>query len=148
MAKGLFLIEDYKHTNMRTVIVLIEKGEDGKYWARTESELNGDTILNGCGDTAQAAKADIEKAYEEAKEDSQRNGMAFEDVKFEYKYDLQSFFDYFSVFNVNEVARRAGINPSLMRQYRGGFKKAGEQTYARLSACVDNIKRELQAARF
>lgn len=133
---------------MRTVTVLIEKGEDGKYWARTEDELDGDTMLNGCGVTAQTAKDDIEEAYREAKEDARENGREFEDVKFEYKYDLQSFFDYFKIFNVNEVARMAGINPSLMRQYRGGFKKAGEQTYARLSACVDNIRKELQAARF
>lgn len=133
---------------MRTVTVVIEKGQDGKYWARTAQELNGDTMLNGCGETAQEAKNDIEEAYKEARADAQENGRAFEDVKFEYKYDLQSFFDYFSVFNVNEVARLAGINPSLMRQYKGGFKKAGEQTYSRLSACVDNIKKELQAACF
>lgn len=133
---------------MRTIIVVIDKGEDGKYWARTEDEINGDTMLNGYGDTVQEAKADIEDAYREAKEDAASEGKAFEDVSFEYKYDLQSFFDYFKVFNVNEVARLAGINPSLMRQYRGGFKKAGEQTYTRLAACVDNIKKELQAARF
>lgn len=133
---------------MRKVTVVIDKGEDGKYWARTEEELNGDTMLNGYGDTAQDAKNDIEEAYKEAKEDAIDNGRNFEDVKFEYKYDLQSFFDYFKVFNVNEVARLAGINPSLMRQYKGGFKKAGEQTYSRLSACVDNIRKELQAARF
>lgn len=129
-------------------MVLIEKGSDGNYWARTEDELNGDTMLNGCGSTAQAAKADIEEAYREAREDARENGGHFEDVEFEYKYDLQSFFDYFKIFNVNEIARLAGVNPSLMRQYRGGFKKAGEQTYSRLSACVDNIKKELQAARF
>lgn len=133
---------------MRTVTVVIDKGEDGTYWARTEEELNGDTMLNGYGETAQAAKDDIEEAYREAKEDARENGKDFEEVKFEYKYDLQSFFDYFKVFNVNEVARLAGINPSLMRQYKGGFKKAGEQTYNRLSACVDNIRKELQAARF
>lgn len=133
---------------MRTVTVVIEKGQDGKYWARTAQELNGDTMLNGYGDTAQEAKNDIETAYKDAREDAQESGRTFEDVKFEYKYDLQSFFDYFSVFNVNEVARLAGINPSLMRQYRAGFKKAGEQTYSRLSACVDKIKKELQAACF
>lgn len=133
---------------MRTVTVIIEKSEDGSYWARTADEINGDTMLNGCGSTAQEAKKDIEDAYEEAKEDAAESGKTFEDVKFEYKYDLQSFFDYFKVFNVNEVARMAGINPSLMRQYKGGFKKAGEQTYDRLSSCMNKISKDLQAACF
>lgn len=133
---------------MRTITVVINKAEDGKYWARTEEEINGDTMLNGYGDTVKEAKADLEEAYREAKEDAASEGKPFENVTFEYKYDLQSFFDYFRVFNVNEIARLAGINPSLMRQYRGGFKKVGEQTYTRLSTCIGNINKELQVAHF
>ena len=69
-------------------------------------------------------------------------------VEFVYKYDLQSFFNYFSFLNVTEIAKRAGINPSLMRQYNSGIKNAGEKTYERLAACMDGIKEELQAASF
>ena len=69
-------------------------------------------------------------------------------VEFEYVYDLQSFFEYFSVFNVTEVARRAGINPTLMRQYTSGVKKAGEKTYAKLSACISDIKKDMMTASF
>lgn len=75
-------------------------------------------------------------------------GKEMPDVEFEYQYDLQSFFNYFNFLNVTEIAKRAGINPSLMRQYSSGIKNAGEKTYKRLSACVDNIKSELQAASF
>ena len=69
-------------------------------------------------------------------------------VDFEYIYDLQSFFEFFSVFNVTEVARRAGINPTLMRQYTSGVKKAGEKTYAKLSSCINDIRKDIIAASF
>lgn len=69
-------------------------------------------------------------------------------VEFHYQYDLQSFFEYFSFLNVSEIAKRAGINPSLMRQYTSGVKAAGEKTYARLSDCIDRITKDLQVASF
>jgi hypothetical protein len=69
-------------------------------------------------------------------------------LTFEYKYDLRSFFNYFSFLNISEVAKRAGINTSLMHQYTSGVKNAGEKTYERLSLCMEDIKKELQVARF
>jgi hypothetical protein len=35
-----------------------------------------------------------------------------------------------------------------MHQYTSGVKNAGEKTYERLSECVEDIKKELQAACF
>lgn len=133
---------------MNVVTVVIESTPDGKFWARTEQEIGGNTMLNACGDTVEAVKKDMLDCYGEARADAEENGEKWDDVSFEYKYDLQSFFEYFSFFNVNEIARRAGINPSLMRQYKKGIKKAGEKTYERLSLCLDEITRELQAAHF
>ena len=84
----------------------------------------------------------------EAKRDFEAEGKTFPEVEFTYKYDLQSFFNYFSFLNVSDIAKRAGVNPSLMRQYTSGVKNAGERTYQRLSACVQSITRELEAATF
>ena len=84
----------------------------------------------------------------EAKEDYEEGGNSAEPVEFRYQYDLQSFFDYFSFLNVTEIAKRAGVNPSLMRQYTRGIKTAGEKTYERLSACMADITKELQVASF
>jgi hypothetical protein len=122
-------------------IVTVEKDSDGYYWCRTEIGNGG---YNGCGKTVAEGKDDLAACLEEAREE----GDLQDDVELEYKYDLQSFFNYFSYFNVNEEARRAGINPSLLRQYSSGCKKAGEKTYERLSECFNSIKKELQAASF
>ena len=131
----------------RKITVTVEKASDGNFWCRTEDEIN-DTFLTSQGTTVEEAKKDLLDCYEEARMDAEKNGKKFEDVEFEYKYDLQSFFNYFSFLNINEIARRAGINSSLMRQYNGGFKKAGEKTYERLTKCIDDIKKELQTAFF
>ena len=100
--------------------------------------------FNSVGRTVEEAKQDLLDCYEEARE--------FEDdlpeVDFIYKYDIQSFFNYFSYLNASDIARRAGINPSLMRQYISGVKKAGEKNYQRLSACVGKIKEDFRAISF
>jgi hypothetical protein len=124
---------------MTKAIVTVEKGTDGNYWCSTEIGNGG---YNGCGLTVEEAKKDLEVCLEEARQAGDLQG----DIALEYKYDLQSFFNYFDYFNVNEVARRAGINPSL--QYSSGCKKAGEKTYRRLSECFNNIKKDLLAASF
>ncbi len=126
---------------MIKAVVTVEKGPDGYFWCRTEIGKGGYT---GCGDTVEAAKSDLTLCLDEARS----AGDLTENVELEYKYDLQSFFNYFNYFNMNEVARRAGINPSLLRQYTSGCKNAGEKTYLRLSECFRSIKSDLQAASF
>jgi hypothetical protein len=132
---------------MQKVLVTVSQASDGSYWCHTESDVYG-CGLNGAGATVKAAKDDLMVCLEDAKEEFLEEGGELYDVEFEYKYDLQSFFDYFSFLNVSEIAKRAGINPSLMRQYTSGVKNAGEKTYSRLSACMATITRELQAASF
>ena len=129
------------------VQIIVEKASDEKFWCYTEQGI-GDVGLSAIGDSVAAAKADLMECYEEARQDAEENGKTFPEVEFEYKYDLQSFFNYFSFLNVSDIAKRAGINPSLMRQYSSGVKKAGEKTYQRLNACMSNIKADLQAAVF
>ena len=85
---------------------------------------------------------------EEAKDSLEAEGKVFPEVEFTYKYDLQSFFNYFSFLNVSDIAKRSGVNPSLMRQYASGIKNAGEKTYIRLASCIQNIGRELETASF
>ena len=127
--------------------ICVEQSSGGSYWCRTAEDIAG-IGLNSCGDTVEQAKQDLIDCYQEAKEDLEEQGKTMPAVEFVYKYDLQSFFNYFSFLNVTEIAKRAGINPSLMRQYNSGIKNAGEKTYERLAACMDGIKAELQAASF
>ena len=129
------------------VKVSVYKSDDGTYWCHTENDVYG-AGLNGRGNTVTEAKEDLFSCLEDAKEDYISQGKEPTPVEFEYVYDLQSFFEYFFVFNVTEVAKCAGINTNLMRQYTSGVKKAGEKTYANLSACISNIKKDMMTASF
>ena len=132
---------------MRTIPVTISKAPDGSYWCHTEEDVF-DSGINSNGKSVKEAKADLMDCLDESRTVFLENGGNPEPVSFVYKYDLRSFFDYFSFFNVTEIAKRAGINPSLMRQYVSGLKNAGEKTYSRLDNCIREIARELQATSF
>ena len=105
------------------VTVIMEKASDGYYSCFVEEDLPG-FGLAGYGDTAEAAKEDMLKAYEEIKEMQTEEDKEVPELEFTYKYDMQSFFNYFSFLNVTKVAELAGINASLMRQYTSGVTAA------------------------
>lgn len=132
---------------MEKVLVIISQASDGTFWCHTEKDVYGGG-LNSAGPTVRDAKADLLTCMEEARADYLENGGKDYEVEFRYQYDLQSFFEYFSFLNVTEIAKRAGVNPSLMRQYTRGIKTAGEKTYSKLSACMADITKDLQSASF
>ncbi|MCI6672384.1 MAG: pilus assembly protein HicB [Prevotellaceae bacterium] len=129
------------------VKVTIEYGTDGTYACYSETPIGDYSLVAGEGNSVDEAKADFLKAVEACRADYP-NDKRYTNLNFEYKYDLRSFFNYFSFLNVTEIAKRAGINPSLMRQYNSGVKKAGEKTYKKLSECIEKIKLELNTASF
>ena len=121
------------------VTVIMEKANDGYYSCFVEDDLPG-FGLAGYGDTAEAAKEDMMKAYEEIKEMQAEEGKEVPELEFSYKYDMQSFFNYFSFLNVTKVAELAGINASLTA--------AGQKQYDKIRVAVERISKELSAATF
>ena len=129
------------------VTVIIEKAKDGYYSCYVEDDLPG-FGLSGFSESAEAAKEDMMKAYQELKEIQAEEGKEVPELEFTYKYDMQSFFDYFSFLNVSKVAELAGINPSLMRQYTSGVANAGQKQYDKIRVAIGKISKELSAATF
>lgn len=129
------------------VTVIIEKANDGGYSCYMADDV-GNFGLQGYGDTAAEAKADFLEAYEELKEVGAEDGFDVPQMSFVWKYDMQSFFNYFSFLNVSKIAERAGINSSQMRQYASGASKATQMQYDRLSRAVASIRHDLEVATF
>ena len=71
--------------------IIINKNPDNTFWCRSEEDLNG-TFLNAVGNTVAEAKEDLAICVQAVKEMNDAEGVATEDVEFEYKYDVQSFF--------------------------------------------------------
>ena len=131
----------------KKVVLILEYGNGG-YSCYNDDPIGKYAVIDGDGATAEEAKADFMRALEECRQASPEDKGINQDMEFTYKYDIQAFFKEFSFLNATDIARRAGINPSLMRQYTSGVKKAGEKTYNKLNACLSNIKNDLQAAVF
>jgi hypothetical protein len=130
---------------VKKILVTIEFGEDGTYSCYSEQPIGDYSLIDGDGATVSEAKADFLRAVDECRQ-AHPSDTRYSNIQFIYKYDLRAFFNYFNFLNVSEIAKRAGINPSLMRQYTSGVKNAGETTYNKLATCIDRIKSELQTA--
>ena len=125
---------------------LIERGKDGTFGIFTP-DINS-TII-GDGNTVEEAKADFENSVREImqfyKEDGKELPDELKDVQFVYKYDIASVFNYYDWINVSKFARKAGLNPSLMRQYRMGKTYVSENQLNKIENTLHLLGNELAA---
>jgi len=66
------------------VFVTIEKAKDGSYWCQTETEILGG-YLTSTGKTIEEAKENLNECLAEAKEDLEKEGKVFPQIKFVFK---------------------------------------------------------------
>lgn len=124
---------------------LIEMGKDGSFSVYTPDI---EATIIGEGTTVAEAKSDFENSVAELLRFYQEDGEMIPDelqnVSFEYKYDLPSFFHHFNFLNITKFAQLAGINPSLMRQYKQG-QYVSEKQVSKIQTEIHRIGRELMS---
>ena len=107
--------------------------------------------LNGQGKTVDEAKASLRLAIEDYKTMLTEIGKDVPDtlrgIDFEYKYDIASFFECFKFISVSTFAKYAGINPSLMRQYKQRIAFASEAQKAKIEQAIHKAGKELISVR-
>lgn len=122
---------------------LIEKGKDGTFGIFTPDLKS--TII-GEGNTVGEAKADFLNSVNELmlyyKETGRQIPEELTDIEFEFKYDIASLFNYYSFINVSQFAKSAGINPSLMRQYKMGHQYISENQVLKIETALHKIAKE------
>ena len=127
-------------------IALIEKGKDGTFGIFTP-ELKS-TII-GEGKTVAEAKSDFNNSVKEVSLYFEESGKdipeELQNIEFEYKYDLASLFNYYSFINVSKFAKVAGINASLMRQYKSGNQYISENQVMKIENALHKIANEIAA---
>ena len=130
---------------MKKRTALIEMGKDGTFTIFTPDIES--TIL-GEGNTVAEAKADFENSVREVILTFEESGIHDPDdlknITFIYKYDMPSFLNYYNYFNVTQLAKYAGINPSLMRQYKQG-QYVSEKQVSKIQTAIHRIGNELAA---
>lgn len=128
------------------VTVYVEKGVGEKNFAcSVEEELPG-FGLAGYGSSAHKAIDDMHHAYDDIKSLRTEEGKDTPELEYEYKFDLGSFFDYYSYLNISGVAKKAGINSSLMRQYVSGVHQPSEKRKALIESTLQDISKEIASA--
>ena len=128
------------------VNALIEKTDNGYYSISCSAQI-GNFCLGGFGDSVKDAKADFDSIVKEAQESYiKEHGELPDELKevvVDYRYDLQSFFNYFNWINISKFAQAAGINESKMRQYKTGKAFASERTKNTIESTIHKMSEEL-----
>lgn len=125
---------------------LIEKGKDGTFGIFTPDLKS--TII-GEGNTVAEAKADFKNSVNEIilyyQETGNPSVHELQNIEFEYKYDIASLFNYYNFINVSKFAKAAGINASLMRQYKSGNQYISENQVLKIEEALHKIAHEMSA---
>ena len=75
-------------------------------------------------------------------------GFVYTIDEIEFKYDLESFFDFYKVINAKALSERIGMNQSLLAQYIKGNKKPSIIQTKRILKGVQQIGKELSEVNF
>lgn len=116
----------------------IEKCSDGILWGRVEYQ---DDLLV---DSAKSIEA-LEKKFKKLLHDFHDVNPA--KVKFEVAYDLTSVFQENEFLNISAIASRAGINPTLMRQYASGNKQPSPEKVKQIEGVLHGLANSLSMVR-
>jgi predicted RNase H-like HicB family nuclease len=128
----------------KQVTVIIEASSTG-YGAFTDA-LPG---ITGYAKTVEEAKNDFETAFNEVVEEykSKREDLPIEfnngNLSFSYKYDIQSIFEHVGILDISGFARRIKMNPSLLRQYKGGHALASDAQKKKIETGLHELGKEL-----
>jgi len=124
---------------------VVEKGKDGRFSVYVDG-IKGHGLY-GSGLTVLEAKADMMSALNDMVEMYKADGelvpKALLNPTFVYRYDIASIFDYFDWINVSSIARKSGINESLMRQYKSGLAFASEKQCEKIQKTLNELAKEL-----
>lgn len=130
--------------------VSVEKHEDGTYWG-TVTEVPG--VVTSFGATLAELKINIEQAYAdyyalavELEEEYVHELEAKPD--FVYLLNLKNIFQLLPEVKVSNIAKKANINPSLLRQYKTGKTEASEEQAKKVLKAMHQLGEELLSITF
>ena len=103
--------------------------------------------LNGTGKTIEEAKQDMLEAYAEIKEIMEEEGESYDDLHFEYVYDIPSFLAYYEhVLSLAGLERISGINQRQLSHYINGSSTPRKSTVERFQKRIEAFARDLLSA--
>lgn len=121
---------------------------DGNYSIYMDAD-DMDYLVTATGTTSKEAMEDFKRGYEEIRTTYERDGKAFEEVEFEFKYDMASFLSYYTqAFSLAGLSRITGINKGQLSHYATGHRKPSRSTIEKIQQSVHNFAAELSQVHF
>ena len=121
---------------MKTYKLIIEKGEDG-FWGRIE---DSNSLITSFGETIDHLRSSMKEAMELYFEDLEKPIPKYE---FELVMDIQEFFIINDFINISTLAKRIGMNSSLLRQYAKGIKFPSLKQVNKIENAIRKIGKQL-----
>ena len=128
---------------MKQIPAIIERASDGTYSVYCEHE-----IFSGMGDTAEAAKKDMEeqmKFYKQTAKEERFKYPEFLDGEFEvvYRWDCESLLALYSdILTLTGLGKRSGINHKQLWSYMHGNSKPRRAQLDKLENAIHELGRE------
>jgi hypothetical protein len=133
---------------MKTIKVILERGS-GDLWGRVEeSDFSFFTTGNTVDEIINNLKELVSDFIEnEGADNPNWNKVSIDNLTFEVEYDLTDFFELYSSLKISTIAKYAGINESLMRQYASGIKYPSTQQVKKIEDVIHQLANNLLNAR-
>ena len=116
-------------------------------WGRVEDK--GKFLPTPYGETVEKLLESLKElvagyVQNEGKDDLFWTTLDIKNLDVELKYDLQAFFHQHEYLNGSAIAKIAGLNPGLVRQYSSGVKHPSAEQAKKIENAIHKIANELQ----
>lgn len=122
------------------VTVVVEKQPGENNCSCFVEETFDKCTLTGFGANVDAAVKDLVST----RADLVSMGYDIPELEMSFKYDIWAFFDRFPV-SITPLAKRMGLNPSLMRQYVSGNRKPSQKRLEEIETAIHEFGKELSS---
>lgn len=132
---------------MKKVKVYIEKSEYGFSAYMDDTPLSYGCI--GEGKTVEETIEDFNLSYQDFKKIYAEWGKPFEEIEYEFFYDVASFLqEYCEAFSLAGLERITGVSQAQLGHFLHGRRKPSRKTIEKIQKGVDAFAQKLTALRF
>ena len=133
---------------MKQVKAIIERAGDGTYSVYMDADELPD-LITGTGKTANEALNCFKGGYEDMKRFYAEEGKEFEEVEFDYQYDMASFLSYYSkILSLAGLSRLTGVNQGQLSHYLTGRRSPSRRTKEKMQRSIRAFAEDLEQVNF
>lgn len=133
---------------MKNVVAIIERASDGTYSVYSDDD-NLPFLITGTGATIAEAHDMFVGGYEDMKRVFEEDGKEFEELVFEFHYDVPSFLQQYAyALTLAGLERITGVNQRQLSHYINGVRKPSKSTTQKIEERLRAFGQEIASVRF